>query len=222
MYQQDFRANHRLQTILCQKTCLHRYIHCPYVWIREFILNCTYNRISHRPTVRVIHLFEYHLSRTSSCIKITSDANHRLYIFYLVMFIVGHIQSKSVCLYGSSSIVRRISHRPTVRVIHLFEISPLQNIFMYQKTSAQITGSHFLSFRFVIFIVGHNSLSVCLYGHPSIVRSVFKLSRPTDPISFNSIITINRAIITLSNNWNSLHSIQKFDFRANHNSSGIF
>ena len=35
-------------------------------------------RISHRPTVRVIHLFEYHLSRTSSCIKNTSDANHRL------------------------------------------------------------------------------------------------------------------------------------------------
>ena len=202
MYQQDFRANHRLQTILCQKTCLHRYIHCPYIWIR--VSSSIVRRIFHRPTVRVIHLFEYHLSRTSSCIKITADANHRLsFSIFLFCYIIVRMSVRS------SSIVRRIFHRPTVRVIHLFEYHLSRTSSCIKRLPRTSPALIFYLFVLFIFIVGHNSLSVCLHGHPSIVRSVFKLSRTNwSVISFISIIDVSPRP--------ELSSLYQIDFRANH------
>ena len=143
---------------LCQKTCLHRsFCHCldtrvPFNVLRNFSqTNCPFCWF---PWMSDIHnIFSIKITPT----RITDST------FYFVIFIVGH-NSLSVCLVWVSSIVRRISHRPTVRVVNFLKC----HIYITSSASEYFRANHrlyFLCFRFVMSIVGHNSLSVCLYGY---------------------------------------------------------
>ena len=99
--------------------------------------------------------------------------------FYFVIFIVGH-NSLSVCLYGYPQLYAGyLTDQLSVSSIFFNVTSTLHNIFSIKITPTRITDS---TFYFVIFIVGHNSLSVCLYGYPQLYAGYL-----TDQLSVSSI-----------------------------------